>query len=385
MRIDSTRNPRTLKTMAARMGLLFDMSRRIGRLGIIGILTLLSGCATSGGALNGNDAVEPGTQLRADMIADLMSVLPQMLDPLNTTIQLSDSASGNAAEAVPKLVELGYGLQYVDADQGSNFLYLSDLTAGDNPNPADAQLRLSIGSFELSRSYTTIQKNVSIDESANLAWRNGRAIVPAGPLKVAGTRQSLELTGINIELASAEGGEYSPGSIEYASLAPIEGGIPTISLITEDLVSRVTDAASAGPSLANLKSYDGGFSNIYTDNSAFASILDDYNRIIREFVIFPNDSQNLGKPGKLVVKKVAARFSENSDIIGITGCSNGPTSLAIGNEGLALGRANRIAEELVSAGISRDRVFDEGCWSPTTDAPGFPNRGVVIDLYRRAG
>jgi len=371
--------------MAARMGLLFDMSRRIGRLGIIGILTLLSGCATSGGALNGNDAVEPGTQLRADMIADLMSVLPQMLDPLNTTIQLSDSASGNAAEAVPKLVELGYGLQYVDADQGSNFLYLSDLTAGDNPNPADAQLRLSIGSFELSRSYTTIQKNVSIDESANLAWRNGRAIVPAGPLKVAGTRQSLELTGINIELASAEGGEYSPGSIEYASLAPIEGGIPTISLITEDLVSRVTDAASAGPSLANLKSYDGGFSNIYTDNSAFASILDDYNRIIREFVIFPNDSQNLGKPGKLVVKKVAARFSENSDIIGITGCSNGPTSLAIGNEGLALGRANRIAEELVSAGISRDRVFDEGCWSPTTDAPGFPNRGVVIDLYRRAG
>lgn len=395
MRIDSTSNPRIFRTMVARMGPLCftkqldfvkpGIRQRINRLGIIGVLMLLTGCASTGGTGSVNDAAEPGAQLRADMIADLMSVLPQMLEPLNTTIQLSNSESGGAAEAVPKLVELGYGLQYVDADQGNNFLYLTDLSSDNNSNSDNAHLRLSIGGFELSRNYTTIQKNASIDASANLVWRNGRAIIPAGPLQVAGTRQSLQLTGINIELASADGDDFSPGSIEYATIAPIEGGIPTISLITEDLVSRVTVAASAGPSLASLKSSDDGFANIYNDNSAFASILDDYNRIVREFVIFPNDSQFLGKPGKTVVKKIVARFSENSDIIGITGCSNGPTGLAIGNEGLAIGRANRIAEELVSAGISRDRVFDEGCWSPTTDAPGFPNRGVVIDLYRRAG
>lgn len=354
----------------------------------VGILVILTGCASNTSSVGKVDGVTSKTnQLRADMIFDLMSVLPQILEPLNTTVQVSDSESGYATEAVDLLVELGYGVQRVDADQGSHFLYVVELAGTTSSN--ESRWRVSIGDLELTRSYRIVSKNSKFDTSTNLVWRGDSGVLPAGPLKVAGTRQSLRLIGINVEVApggSVERYDLAASSVEYASLAPIDGGIPTISLITNDLVQLVVDSASAGPSFASLNN-NNDFGNVFNgDPSAFTSLLDDYNRIVREFVIFPNDSKNLGRPGKLLVKKLISRFSENSDIIGITGCSNGSTKLAIGNEGLALGRANRIADELVAAGVSRDKIFDEGCWSPTAGgAPGFPNRGVVIDLWRRAG
>lgn len=387
MRSVTTSILRLSNHLRPRIGSVPDYRKCLSQLAVLGVLVLLTGCAKSGSIRQITPSDQSGNELRADMISDLLSVLPQILEPRNTIIQLSDTESGKAEEAVPKLVELGYGLQRVDADQGSHFFYLADLPVNDDKNSGEALLRVSIGNIELARAYRTIRKDAIADESANLVWRSGRAIVPAGPLNVAGTRQTLELTGINVELAANktdQSNSFTPGSVQFASMAPIEGGIPTISLITEDLVSKVVDTVTAGTSVASI-SANREFGNVYGDTSAFVSMLDDYNRIVREFVIFPNDSQVLGKTGKLLVKKLAGRFSENSDIIGITGCSNGPTSLDIGNEGLALGRAKRIAEELYSAGIAQDKVFDEGCWSPTTDAPGFPNRGVVIDLWRRAG
>jgi len=365
---------------------------RSATIAVLGILMALTGCASAGKTSSSTNSGDQTQLLRADMMADLMSVLPQVMEPLTTTVQISDTESGQSASAANELVKLGYGLQRVDADQGSHFLYVTDLLGSDNAKSTNVRLRVSIGDLELTRSYDTIRRNskTNISDATNLVWRENKAVVPTGALTIAGTRQAIQLSGINVELESRGSNgqtyEFTSGKIQYAALAPIEGGIPTISLITDDIVQRVASSASGGPSLASLNSDRDQFGNVFNGGpSAFASVLDDYNRIVREFVIFPNDSQNLGQPGKLVVKKLVSRFSENSDIIGIIGCSNGPTSLEIGNQGLALGRANRIAEELIAAGISRDKVFDEGCWSPTTDAEGFPNRGVVIDLWRRAG
>lgn len=352
----------------------------------IGLLLLLAGCASVDKLSTSVDAPDNTQQLRADMVADLLSVLPQILEPLNTTVQVSDTESGQAVDAANRLSELGYGLQRVDADQGSHFLYVVDLPGSDK---SKTRLRVSIGDLELTRSYQVIEKKPTISDAVNLVWRDDRAVVPTGPLTLAGTRQTIELLGTKVELVGNDGSgayEFSSGSVQYAALAPIEGGIPTISLITEEIVQRVSDSASAGPSYSSVSPGRDQFGNLFNgDPSVFASIFDDYNRIVREFVIFPNDSQKLGQPGKVLVKKLVSRYSENSDIIGIIGCSNGPTGLEIGNEGLALGRAKRITDELVAAGISRDKVYDEGCWSPSTGAEGFPNRGVVIDLWRRAG
>jgi len=111
--------------------------------------------------------------------------------------------------------------------------------------------------------------------------------------------------------------------------------------------------------------------------------LENYVKLERQTIIFPNDSFFLGTEGKLAVRKLVKRFSVSTDVLGIVGCSNGKTSLDIGNEGLAMGRANRVSEELLVNGVPSDRVFDEGCWSSTSDTNGFPSRGVVIDLWRR--
>ncbi len=389
MRIDSIRYLHNCHLLEYRTSVTVPPKLILSYFLVLITLIFLSGCAT----VKKNPvtvAVKPlDEQFRGDMVSDLLSLLPQILEPLNSTIQVSDTESGNAEAAVQRLVDLGYGIQRVDADQGSHFLYLTDLPASQGDVSGSVRLRLAIGDLEFTRSYRIIESNANID-SASLAWRGGQAVIPVGSLKVAGTRQTLLLSGINIQLAqnnvSDKVGEVAPGLVEFAALAPIDGGIPTISLITEDLVQRVADTATAGPDLASLNAGNDNFGNLFNGGpSEFRTVLDDYNRIIREFIIFPNDSQFLGKQGKRTVKKLVNRYSENSDLFGIIGCSNGPTSLAIGNEGLAMGRAQRIAEELIAAGISREKVLDEGCWSPTTDAPGFPNRGVVVDLWRRAG
>lgn len=357
---------------------------------VLVIAGALTGCESGAVVRQVTELENPVNELRIDMIADLISVLPQLLEPLNTTIQINEVESGNIAVAITILADLGYGMQRVDADQGNHFLYLSELPASMHASSKETRFRLSIGELELTRSYRIVNKKSAFNVLSNMVWRNGGAALPVGALKIAGTRRPVNLTGINVEIAQYGAGreikrsdEFMKGSVEYTDLAPIKG-IPTISLITEDLVKRITAASAGGPSLKNLKAEKDYFNNMFNgDSSAYTSVLNDYNRIIREFVIFPNDSQKLGRSGKLVVKKMINRFSDRSDIIGITGCSNGPTSLAIGNEGLAQGRANRITEEFVAAGVSRESVFDEGCWSPATNAPGFPNRGVVIDLWRR--
>jgi len=355
-------------------------------------LVILIGCSSLADKKSGEDTsgvFEPA--LREDMIADLVSVLPQLLDPLGNTIQIgSEGPAGNEFVA-KKLIDLGYGIQRVDADQGSNHMRLVDMEANDSIDIPTTRLLLSIGDIEISREYGIVKRSMGYSNYPELRWRGDDAVIPVSKLRLAGTRQAVELVGLTkqldytaVENELAKQPEFIDGGVQYSALAPIKGGIPTISLITNDIIERVAESASGGPSLQGLNSTRVEVSNLfYGGDSTFESVLDNYNRIAREIVIFPNDSKRLGKTGKLIVRKLVSRFSENSDVIGIIGCSNGRTKLQIGNEGLALGRAKRITEELLAAGISPDKVFDEGCWSPTANTRGFPNRGVVIDLWRR--
>ncbi len=368
------------------------LSRRLAEIATFGTLLFLIGCASSGPVPVG--VQEPVTtsaqQLKKDMLLDLVSVLPQILEPLGTTIQFNETESGDVNPVVVRLVEMGYGLQRVDADQGRYFLQVADVTQPDDVGRQETRLRLSVGGIELTRSYKTVTEAAKINPKAALMWRDDNAIIPAGPFLVAGTRSRISVKGFELATTpSTDSNEIWPlalGSVQYTSVAPIAGGIPTISLITDELVQQVAQSSFPGPGFPLLLTESFKLENMtHVFDEAFASIADNYDRIGRETVIFPNDSRKLGRPGKLIVKKLITRFSENTDLVGIIGCSNGKTRLAIGNEGLALGRAQRIAEEFFTAGISREKVFNEGCWSPKAGTPGFPNRGVVIDLWRRKG
>jgi len=380
------------------------LTNKLSRLGamvsLVAGLLLLTGCSTLGaGSPNSDDAsgggaISSADELRNDMVRNLVSIVPQLLEPFSTTIQYNESESSDVLPAVEQLVKLGYGMQRVDADQGKYYLDLADVTLAGDVDKNETRLRVALGDLELTRSYRIVNTREYVANSAStnsrvpLVWRGDRTILPAGPILLAGTRLPVKVGGFELTQNLSEGNDLtlSPSSAQYTAAAPIEGGIPSISLITDELVQQVAQNSSPGIGLPNLSVDTFTLENMtHVFDEAFASLSDNYTRVRRETVIFPNDSQNLGRPGKLIVKKIIGRYAENSDLVGIVGCSNGYTNLDIGNEGLALGRAKRIAEEFYAAGVSRDRVFNEGCWSSRAGTPGFPNRGVVIDLWRRKG
>ena len=60
----------------------------------------------------------------------------------------------------------------------------------------------------------------------------------------------------------------------------------------------------------------------------------------------------LGERNKRLVRRAVEAFDPERDMFSIVGCSLGPTSIPNGNEALALGRANRVKEELLFAAES---------------------------------
>ena len=353
-------------------------------LGLVLLSSLLSGCAgikTNAVSSDTEQSISADGQI-ADMLSNLLSVIPQILPTQDTTIQVGPETLRDYRYAAQYLSLQGYGLQYVDADQGRHFLRIEELQDDFAAADKTLSIRVSVGAIELTRSYQILKRSFARAGAVEQGNPARISIVPNGPLKLAGTRQNVTIDdSIFVNKLAANS---SISSVEYASAAPILGGIPTISLITNDVVDRVVSQASNGPTVQALNASKVEVSNrYYNSGSSFGSIYDSYDRIRRETVVFANDSMRLGELGKRRVRNLLADFSERSDVFSIVGCSNGPTKLAIGNEGLALGRAARISDELLSLGVAREKIYDEGCWGPNSTGSRFPGRGVVIELWRR--
>lgn len=124
--------------------------------------------------------------------------------------------------------------------------------------------------------------------------------------------------------------------------------------------------------------------NIYeTLQSNYAGLLDEYEEIDRQVLVFPNDSLRLGDTNKQVIEEYVSKMNPETDVISVIGCSHGNTEINNGNSLLALGRANRVKEAFLFSGVEHTDVLEEGCWAPTTFDQVMPNRGVVLTLKRR--
>lgn len=125
--------------------------------------------------------------------------------------------------------------------------------------------------------------------------------------------------------------------------------------------------------------------NIYdTDRSNYAEVLAQYRTVTRKVLIFANDSMIMGDANKRIASQLADNFDSETDIISLIGCSHGPTSLRNGNALLANGRASRVKEEFLIAGIDAELVLDEGCWAGIAHDK-MPARGVIVTHKRRRG
>lgn len=117
--------------------------------------------------------------------------------------------------------------------------------------------------------------------------------------------------------------------------------------------------------------------------SNYASILNSMSIVKEAVLIFDNDSTVLGSANKAQVGQFVKAFDRTKDVFSVIGCSHGPTALAGGQESLALGRAQRIKEELMFAGVPENSILDEGCWAHEQFDKRMPRRGVVLALKRQ--
>lgn len=296
------------------------------------------------------------------MLEDVLSVMPQVLEPRTNSIQFGPTENDALnTKAARTLAKAGYGVQRVTADQGVNFFsILQEETAN-----GLTSMRVSVGDIEITRLYE----------------KRNKTVIPAGPFELAGTRVRIDPT--LSKLGAGSKTDSIATNVEYTSIAPIDGGIPTISLLSDNIIQGVVSDATNAPGYKSINASRLEINNrFYDEAGAFATLLNQRERIAREIIIFPNDSMRLGEEGKRRITQLLRRFSERQDLINVVGCSNGHTNLKIGNEGLALGRAKRITEELLAMGVPSRSILDDACWSGDSDEERFPNRGVVVDVMR---
>jgi len=346
----------------------------------LAVLLVLSGCsAPNVKRAEVLDPVKTDAQIEAQTVAnkrlqedlvakDLIFVYRQLTQPTTTTVQLANSDDSFQTLLLNELIVEGYGIQQVDADQGANFLSYKRQadSAGDQ---IENTYSLTIGDIELMRSYVV---------------RENGGLFPVSAMTLAGSRIPAK---IDRSLFKRLGNTtVAVDNIKFTSAAAVDtSGIPTISLITSDVVSGVTSRAVGGPSTQALNSSKVEVGNLfYGESTNFGSALSGFKRTSRDIVPFGDDELRLGKLGKRMVIAILNSYDEHTDRISVVGCSNGATQYKGGNEGLALGRAARVTEEFLSHGVARDRIFDEGCWAPISAGDRFPSRGVVVELWRKS-
>ena len=309
------------------------------------------------------DASAPVTVAERAIVRDLADALAQVLEPRTTTLQVNLGADDSLTGAwVDALVERGFGIQRVPADQGPNYLTHS-VRATDDPD--ERTWRLGAGIVELSRDY-----RVAGDER----------VAAVSPMRVAGSRAPVAVGAAGTVRVAAE---PELDRVEYVGAAPLEMPSPIISLVTPSVVAGVVERSVGGPGRSALNSNRVEVGNLFFGGDAFGSLEQTHRRVGRQIVVFGDDSLVLGDDNRAVLERFIDEEMQAQDVVGLVGCSNGPTRLEIGNEGLALGRAARVTEALVERGVARERIYDQGCWAPVSAGDRFPGRGVVLELWRR--
>lgn len=293
--------------------------------------------------------------LIADDFAHAMQQIPS-LAPASTTVQLlRKQLHDRLIQAFKNSLELaGYGVRWVDEPAGNLLQYRrEDVSAVGIPD----QLRLdvAVGDVELRRSYTGLIAN---------------QVQPVTPLYVRGADASHVVlddaqffTNINPQPLKAV-----PLSVPK-NISPLAGLVASVSAANALTVRTIASSHSQNV-------FDLGRSN-------YANALSEHGSVVEQVLTFPNDSLRMGKANKQLLEALVTRFNPTTDLFSVIGCSLGPTNLKNGNAALALGRASRVREALLFAGVDPRKILDEGCWAGDSPSSTLPRRGVVVTLNRQ--
>ena len=363
-----------------------------------------------------------------DLVArDVVSVLTQIneLSPANTTLGTSNEAwqPSDFADALKNELESeGYAIRSAGAGQGTTPI---GFTVTDNTSD------IPIGWQGQSQTVTVMAGDIAVRRSYLISAEG--AISPLGKMHVRGvdaSKLTLQRDIFNAPVNDDDGQDKTPTRPEPAPVpteqiaqsAPAAdpadpADVPTETVAaagSEALPPQQTDeqsnqAASEIASAPEKKTFldlvapsvpipdpstqsvlaiqpAGDTQNVMElQQSNFEDLFADMAFVNEKVLTFANDSTRMGEVNKVRLQELVDNFDAESDIFSLVGCSLGQTSYAGGQEALARGRAMRVREELLHAGIPQDSIVEEGCWAEEAFDLRMPRRGVVVTLKRQTG
>lgn len=343
----------------------------------------LSGCGSLS-TLRWNSDAGPQTALdvfepaQHRLIADnLLSVISQFdeLPPWSTTVQMSHTNTPFGLAVQKSIMDAGYGTQDVEGDLGVNLIrYLAE--NAETEQGFRTRYRVEIGELYAERDFHII----------------GNSLVPTSEMRVSNntdTLLSLDDSVFDNSLFDDELSYVSAVNIGEPEIRVIEFNRGAFKLDKSKTDSSTGIFAKLGNSSNNDTSEIlpvTGKTNMYESvDSNFSSLFKDYEDTLSGIIVFPDDSLALGESNKSYLRNLVKTFDPETEIFSVIGCSHGSTQIKNGNELLANGRANRVKDALMVAGIDNEHIYDEGCWAAQPYDEVMPRRGVVLTLKKKIG
>lgn len=315
---------------------------------IIALLTITS-IMVSGCSLSSKKEIVDTPRNVSDyklIATNLVNVLGSLdsINRIDTTFQMV-SPTTPIGKAVFKAVEdQGYGIQIVTGDLGDNFLrYKAEISQTESG-------LLEI--YSLSVANTNIQRQYGIVDGKTQ---------PTSPVTV---RTDSIIDG---ELDDSLFDVLLERSV--SSVVEINTSVPEVVVFNE----RKNNPFDTAVPLRNVREIE---------ESNYQNTFEEYEDVARKNLTFGNDSLVLGSENKNILNDLVSNLNPDTDIVSVIGCSHGKTSFNNGNQLLAEGRAQRVTESLMFAGLDPDLIFDEACWDSEYFDEQAPRRGVMVTHKR---
>lgn len=308
---------------------------------------VISGCSTpkSKEALDSPREI-PDYYLIAENLVNVLGSL-NSISHFNTTFQMLSPTTPIGKAVFETVEDQGYGIQIVTGDLGNNFLrYKAELSQTEN------------GLLEV---YTLSVANHSVQRQ--YAVLDGRT-VPTSAVTV--RTDSV----IESDLDDSLFGVLLERSV--SSVIEINANIANV-MVFNEIERSPTERDSELFVLANVRNLE---------RSNFQSTFEKYENVSQQTLTFANDSLVLGNGNKNRLNQLVAQIQPETDIVSVIGCSHGSTQYENGNQLLAEGRAQRVTESLMFAGLNPDLIFDEACWAADYWDEKAPRRGVMVTHKR---
>ncbi len=277
---------------------------------------------------------------------NLVNVLGSIesINRIDTTFQMIEPSTPIGRAVLKAVQDQGYGVQIVSGDLGDNFLrYKAELSQTESG--LLEIYSLSAGNHEVHRQYTIIDGKTT----------------PTSP--------------VTVKTDSVISGELDDSLFGVLLERSVSSVIEINSSATEVLVyaEKNKDIRDLNAPLRNVRRIEA---------SNFESVFEQYDDLVRKNLTFANDSLVLGSKNKNILVKLAKEVNPETDIVSVIGCSHGRTSFDNGNQLLAEGRAQRVTESLMFAGLDPELIFDEACWDSEYFDEQAPRRGVMVTHKR---